>query len=94
MRVSSTARPHEAWWAPSRVVAGGTRGEHARWPIGVADEAPRFASEHLIGPVQLHGELIGSQADVVAAQEAMREPFASLGTAHLGRAGRATTVSE
>src|SRR2546425_5300661 len=25
-------------WSPSGVVASGTRGEHARWPIGVADE--------------------------------------------------------
>ena len=30
-------------------------------------------------PVQLHGEFIGGQADVVAAQEVMRELFASLG---------------
>jgi len=29
-------------------------------------------------PVALHGELIGSQADVVAAEEVMREVFASL----------------
>ena len=42
-------------------------------------------------PVQLHGELIGSQADVVAAQEVMRELFASLGQrSSAGQAGRYT----
>src|SRR6266705_7020594 len=46
--VSSAAQPHESGWSPSAVVASGTRGEHARWPIGVADEPPRFASESLI----------------------------------------------
>src|SRR5438876_12436811 len=46
--VSSTAQPREARWSPSGIVASGTRGEHARWPIGVADEPPRFASESLI----------------------------------------------
>src|SRR5207244_4562032 len=46
--VSSTAQPREARWSPSGIVASGTRGEHARWPIGVADKPPRFASESLI----------------------------------------------
>src|SRR6058998_1908567 len=46
--VRSTAQPREAGWSPSGIVASGTRGEHARWPIGVADEPPRFASENLI----------------------------------------------
>src|SRR5437867_11158321 len=46
--VRSTAQPREAGWSPSGIVASGTRGEHARWPIGVADEPPRFASKSLI----------------------------------------------
>src|SRR5213594_5104757 len=40
--VSSAAQSREPRWSPSGVVASGTRGEHARWPIGVADEPPRF----------------------------------------------------
>ena len=32
-----------------------------------------------VKPVQLHAELFGGQADVVAAQELMHEVFASLG---------------
>ena len=48
MKRASTAQPREARWSPSGIVASGTRGEHARWPIGVADEPPRFASESLI----------------------------------------------
>src|SRR5437867_12728775 len=46
--VSSAAQSREPRWSPSGIVASGTRGEHARWPIGVADEPPRCASENLI----------------------------------------------
>src|SRR5438093_5158153 len=44
----SAAQPREASWSPSGVVASGTRGEHARWPICVADEPPRLAPDSLI----------------------------------------------
>ncbi len=37
-----------------------------------------------VKPVQLHGELFGGQATVVAAQELMQEVFASLGPRHPG----------
>jgi len=37
-----------------------------------------------VKPVQLHGELVGGQANVVAAQELMQEVFASLGPRHPG----------
>jgi len=44
----SATQPREASWSPSGVVASGTRGEHARWPICVADEPPRLAPDSLI----------------------------------------------
>ena len=35
-----------------------------------------------VKPVQLHGELVGGQANVVAAQELMQEVFSTLGPRH------------
>src|SRR5689334_19115393 len=46
--VSSAAQPREPRWSPSGIVASGTGGEHDRWPIGVADEPPRFAPDGFI----------------------------------------------
>ena len=43
-----------------------------------------FAMRVPLKPVQLHGELFGDQANVVAAQELMQEVFASLGPRHPG----------